>query len=128
MKNLLFRFLLFFVPFSVALYFLLYYFDSEIFKEYDFYFSPLSITCFLFISTTLIYSTIVYIHKVLPDKSGFAFLGFGMLKMFAAVIFLIPLIKSEMENKIPATLFFFVPYFIVLFVETMIVVRLINKE
>ncbi len=128
MKKVLYRFLFFFVPFFVGLYFLLNYFDKRIFSEQNFYYSPLSIVGFLFISTVLIYLTIVYIHKVLPDKSGFAFLGFGMLKMFAAVAFLIPLIQAEMENKIPAVLFFFLPYFIVLFVETMFTVRLINKK
>lgn len=128
MKNLVYRFLVFFVSFSVALYFLMKYADNEVFQQYDFYFSSWSIICFLFISTTLIYITVGYIHKVLPDKSGFAFLSFGMLKMFAAVIFLIPLIQAEMENKIPATLFFFIPYFIVLFIETLLVVRLINKK
>lgn len=128
MKKILYQFLMFFTLFCVVLYFLLKYVESKVFGEYDFYFSSLSIVCFLFISTTLIYITVAYIHKVLPDKSGFTFMGFGMLKMFAAVIFLIPLIKSEIGNKIPATLFFFIPYFVVLFIETLVVVRLINKK
>ncbi len=128
MRKVLYRFLVFFSLFCVALYFLLEYVNNKVFGQYDFYFSSLSIVCFLFISTTLIYITVGYIHKVLPDKSGFAFMGFGMLKMFAAVVFLIPLIQSEVENKIPATLFFFIPYFVVLFIETLVVVRLINKK
>lgn len=122
------KFLLFFVPFIAVLYLLLLYVDKQIFSELNFYYSPLAIIGFLFISTVLICLTVVYIHKILPDKSGFAFLGFGMLKMFASVVFLIPLIKSEMENKVPAVFFFFVPYFLVLFVETLFVVRLINKK
>lgn len=122
------KFLLFFVPFIAVLYLLLLYVDKQAFSELNFYYSPLAIIGFLFISTVLICLTVVYIHKILPDKSGFAFLGFGMLKMFASVVFLIPLIKSEMENKVPAVFFFFVPYFLVLFVETLFVVRLINKK
>lgn len=128
MKNSIVRFLVFFVPFVVTLYFLLYYFDKELFSEQDFFYSPFSVICFLFVSTLIIYATIDYINRVLPDKSGFAFLGFGMLKMFAAVIFLIPLIQSEVGDKIPAVFFFFVPYFMVLFIETFFVIRLINKK
>jgi len=128
MKKILCRFLLFFVPFSLLLYALLSYLDKQVFSEQDFYYSPLSIIGFLFVSTTLIYLAIVYIHKVFPDKSGFAFLALGMLKMFASVIFLVPLIQSETANKTPAVLFFFSTYFVVLFVETWFVIRLINKK
>lgn len=105
------------------------YFDNHLFVEQNIFYSPFSITCFLFFSTLIVYSVIYYLNKVLPDKAGFAFLGFGMLKMFAAIVFLIPLIQSEeVENKIPAVLFFFVPYFIVLFVETLFVVKMINRK
>lgn len=102
--------------------------SQQVFSQYDFYYSPLSIAVFLFVSTMVIFMTVNYIHKTFPDKSGFAFMALGMFKMFAAVIFLIPLIQSEIKDKIPATLFFFAAYFVVLAVETLFVVRLVSKN
>ncbi len=122
------KFLWFFIPFSALLFAIQYSVDNVLMPDTEFYYAPLTITLFLFLTTLFFYITLVYVHKIFPDKTGFAFLAFGMLKMFAAVVFLIPLIRSELENKIPATLFFFIFYFLYLFVETLFSVRLINKK
>lgn len=122
------QFLWFFIPFSVLLYLIQYALTNLLWTSLEFYYSPLAISLFLFFITLFFYVLLVYIHKIFPDKTGFAFLGFGMFKMFAAIVFLIPLIRSELENKVPATLFFFGSYFLYLFVDTLFSVRLINKK
>jgi hypothetical protein len=54
-------------------------------------------------------------------------MGTGVLKMMACVIFLIPMIQSDIVNRVPDVGAFFIPYFLFLLFETMVAVRLINK-
>jgi len=69
-----------------------------------------------------------YVEKKFPEKSGYVFMGFVILKMIATIVFLIPLFGWNAENKIAPAMYFFIPFFIVLFVETSFVVRLIGKK
>jgi len=124
----LYRFFVFFTLFFVGFYFLLNRLQNNISAQYNLYFSALSITCFLYISSSIVCITTYYVNKQFPDKTGFTFLGFSILKMLATIIFLMPFLRSEIENKTPTILHFFVLYFIVLFIETVYVVRLINKK
>jgi len=124
----LYRFFVFFTLFFVGLYFLLNYLQNNVFDQYELYYSAFSITSFLYISSTIVYLVTYYVNKKFSDKVGFAFLGFSILKMLATVIFLIPFLQSEIENKTPAIFYFFAPYFIVLFIETISSVWLIGKK
>jgi hypothetical protein len=67
------------------------------------------------------------IHNNFKDKTGFAFLAFSILKMLFAIVFLLPLITSELENKLPDIFSFFIPYFIFLGVETLFILNLIKR-
>jgi len=124
----LYRFFAFFTLFFIGFYFLLDYLQSNVFDQHDLYFSVFATTSFLYISSTIVCLTTLYVNKKFSDKVGFAFLGLSILKMLTTVIFLIPFLRSEIENKTPTILFFFVPYFIVLLVETIAVVRLIGEK
>jgi len=124
----LYRFFSFFTLFFVGFYFLLNYLQNNVFDKYDLYFSAFATTSFLYISTTIVCLTTFYVNKKFSDKVGFAFLGLSILKMLATVIFLIPFLRSEIEDKTPTVLYFFVPYLIVLLIETISVVRLIDKK
>jgi len=123
-----YRFLLFFTSFCAVLCLLLDYLKITILSEYDLFFSVLSISSFLYVSSTIIYLTMSYIEKKFPKKSGYVFMGFAILKMIATIVFLIPLLGRNAENKIAPAIYFFIPFFIVLFVETYFVVRLIGKK
>ncbi len=128
LKSPVVKFLLFFSLFCIALYVALRLLSQGVFSQYDLFYSPMAIVIFLYLSTIAIFMSVNFIHQNFPDKSGFAFMALGMLKMFAAVVFLIPLIQSEIEDKIPATLFFFGAYFVVLALETINIVRLVSKN
>ena len=56
------------------------------------------------------------------------FLALFLLKMVAAVVFLIPLIKMENVSKIPDFISFFIPYFIYLFLEIVLTLRLLKQS
>lgn len=128
MKSSLKNFLLFLIPFAIILLLIQYSITFYAFPELNFFYSPWAISLFLFLTTFSFYILLVYINAIFPDKTGFSYLGFGMLKMFMALLFLIPLIRSDLENKIPATLFFFVSYFLYIFIETLFSIRLLNKK
>jgi hypothetical protein len=55
-------------------------------------------------------------------------MGVSLLKMMAAVLFLIPQLQSDIKNQIPDVAAFFIPYFLYLFFETIFAIRLINKH
>ena len=55
-------------------------------------------------------------------------MGFSLFKMMAAIVFLIPLIQSDLESQIPDVSAFFIPYFLYLFFETLFAVRLLSKQ
>jgi len=100
---------------------------SKLLSEYSYYYPVYTIYLFLIVVTSLIVVTILAIHKNYNDKAGFAFLAFSVLKMLLAVIFLIPLITSDLTNKVPDILSFFIPYFLFLTLETVYILNLINK-
>ena len=48
--------------------------------------------------------------------------------LLAVVLFLLPLIQSNLDNKLPTLAAFFVPYFMFLIIETYFSVRLIHEN
>jgi hypothetical protein len=123
----LLNFLKFFLPFVLVLFGLQYFVTSEVFSSTFFYYSLESIYIFHVIITVAAHLFLLFVYKTLPDKAGFTFMGMGLLKMMACVVFLIPMIQSDTVNRIPDVGAFFIPYFVFLLFETVFAVRLINK-
>src|SRR5690606_16778723 len=96
--------------------------------SYIFYYPTWTIYVFLFLITLLILSILYYVSKVFPKYVGFAFMGFILFKMIAAVVFLIPLIKMQNVSKIPDFTAFFAPYFIYLFLEIMLSLQFLKQS
>ena len=117
----------FLVPFALVLFGVQYYTTAQLFSNTIFYYSVWSIYLFHFISTLISYLFLLFVHKNFPDKAGFTFMGSGVIKMMACVVFLLPMIQSDLENRIPDVGAFFIPYFMFLLLETIFAVRLINK-
>lgn len=92
-------------------------------------FIPLQNIYFFNYSLSLVVLLILYyIHNKFNDKVGYAFLALGILKMMVSIYFLMPLIESDFSNKIPDTLNFFFCYFVFLIIESIILVKLLNKK
>ncbi|MCM5662387.1 DUF6168 family protein [Galbibacter mesophilus] len=126
MKKQLLSFISVLVPLSLLLFAAQYYTQSIFYSETEFFYSVVSIYAFHFTITLILYLAILSIHNILPDKTGFAFLGFSGLKMLAAIVFLIPLFQADLLNPIPSVFSFFIPYFVYLFLEALFVIKLLK--
>lgn len=115
-------------PITLILYFVQYFSISVFFENTSFFYSTWSIYVFHLALTLISYGFLLFVNKTFADKTGFAFMGFSLLKMLAAIVFLIPLLQSDVVSKIPDVSAFFIPYFLFLFTETFFAVRLLNKE
>lgn len=127
MKEKTLGFLKYLLPVSIVLFAVQYVLVNMVLKL-DLYYPTWAIYVFHLTATLIIYAVLVWINENFKDKTGFAFMGFGMLKMMAAVVFLLPLILSKAPHTFANLVAFFVPYFLFLLLETIFAVRLINAE
>lgn len=127
MKSKLTPFLKSFVPFSILLLGIQFAVVNYL-LEVKFYYSTFAIYCFHILATFLIYLFLVFVHKSFSDKTGFAFMACSLLKMMAAVLFLLPMMLNDAENPFQDLMAFFIPYFLFLIFETFYAVKLINTK
>jgi len=128
MKRQITRFIIPFVIFSLVLYLLHFFLLQFILPEVTFYYSLLSIYLFHVLATFVIYLFLVYIHFNFIDYTGYAFMGASLIKMMAAIVFLLPMLLNRTEDTFQNILSFFIPYFLFLFFETFFAIRLINNK
>jgi hypothetical protein len=106
-----YRFLITILPISIVLFFLQYYITKLFFINISFFYSTWSIYVFHLTLTLLSYGFLLFVSRTFADKTGFAFMGFSLLKMLGAIVFLFPLIQSEILSKIPDVGAFLFPIF-----------------
>ena len=95
--------------------------------DYNYIINIPSIYIFHFIVSLIIGFAVVTVAKVDFDKVGFAFMALSVLKILAAVLFLLPVIKSDEKELIPDVINFFVPYFIYLLLEIWVGLKFISS-
>lgn len=127
MKQKLSNFLKVFIPFSVALFFIQFAISRYV-LEVDLYYATHAIYIFHIVATFLIYIFLLYVNHNFSDKTGFAFMACSLLKMMAAVLFLIPMMLSDDAKPINDIFAFFIPYFLFLIFETFYAIKLINTK
>jgi len=125
MKLSILNFLKRFIPFSIILFFLHFLIIGK-FSNYSFFYTIYAIHLFQIITTALVCFIIIYINEKLPEKTGFAFMALSILKMLAAILFLIPLIRLDKDQKLPDIITFFITYFAFLFFELTFIVKLLS--
>ena len=104
--------------------YLLYYFATDI----SFFFPLWHIYLFHFIITALIFTAINYKY-VKENTNIFDVFMMGTLsKMIITIIFLLPLLLSDFEEKKPDVINFFIPYFLFLAFEVYSLTALLNKK
>ncbi|CAD0006531.1 hypothetical protein [Flavobacterium chungangense] len=121
-------FIKYFVPFSIVLFASQYLVMQSLSSQFNFFYSAWSIYMFNVVATFAVYLLLIYVNKTFPTYTGFTFLGASLFRMMAAVLFLIPFIKSDVKNPITDVSSFFIPYFLFLLFETYFTIRLINKS
>jgi len=93
------------------------------------YIIPLwQIYVFHFVVTTLVYTIINFQYSKGKTEIFNLFLGFTLLKMILAIVFLLPVILSDMEKKQPDVFNFFIPYFLYLFFEVYSLTSFLQKN
>lgn len=128
MKNESFKLILQLVVISGILFGLQWFLIASLMNETIFYIEAIKIYIFHFFTTLIIVLTLIKIKRIMPDKIGFTFMGFSILKMAASILFLFPLTEASCLDPIPDVLAFFIPYFIFLFYETFYLVSLLNND
>lgn len=128
MKQHLLNFLLRFIPFTIILSSLHYVLSISVFDTTEFYYSVFAIYAFHVLATFIIYVCLLLVFRSSRDKTGFAFMGGSLLKMLAAVLFLLPIMLNGSANPFENILAFFIPYFLYLIFETIYAVKLINSK
>ena len=103
--------------------YLLSYFADEIM----FFFPVWHIYVFHFVITGLFYTIINYKFSIGKTQVFNLFMGMTLLKMILAILFLLPLLLSDFQNKQPDVFNFFIPYFMYLFFEVYALTKFLQK-
>ncbi|WP_179344660.1 hypothetical protein [Winogradskyella ursingii] len=111
------------VVFGIHAY-LLHYFAQDV----DFFFPIWQVYVFHFVVTLLFYSVINYRYSSGKKEVFNLFMVLTFVKMIFAILFLLPLLLSDFENKQPDVFNFFIPYFLYLFFEVFALTRFLQKS
>ncbi|WP_299393568.1 hypothetical protein [uncultured Gelidibacter sp.] len=121
------NFLLLITVLSLVLYgihsYLLSYFGTEL----KLFFPVWQIYVFHFAVTTLLYTVVNYKFSTGKTDVFILFMGSTFVKMFLAILFLLPIILSDFEKKQPDIFNFFIPYFLYLAFEVYTITRFLQK-
>jgi hypothetical protein len=121
-------FLLQLIGMSVLLFAVHSYFFHHFVKEVNLFFPLWQIYTFHLIVALAIYTIINYkFHKGKKDIFNL-FLVMTLFKMVLAILFLLPLILSDVENKKPDVFNFFITYFVYLFFEVFAISKFLQKS
>ena len=104
-----------------------FYLFNSLFAGTLIFFGLWQIYAFHFVTVLLIYSVINYKYSHGKTAIFNYFMVATLLKMALALVFLLPLILSDLPNKLPDAINFFIPYFLFLAFEVYGVVFLLNK-
>lgn len=74
----------------------------------------------------MVFIVVFFVNKKRPTYTGYAFLGGTILQILICIVFLIPLIFSQIENEIPDILSFFLPFFVCLTSEVFFSIKILN--
>ncbi len=83
---------------------------------------------FHFTVTTLLYSVINLQYSRGKTEIFNLFMGFTFLKMILVIVFLLPVLLSDIEKKQPDIFNFFIPYFFYLFFEVYSITRFLQNK
>ncbi len=103
--------------------YLLHHFAGDI----NFFFPVWQIYVFHCIVTLIIYSSINYRFSNGKKDIFNLFMLLTFLKMVLAIVFLLPLLLSDFQNKQPDVFNFFIPYFLYLFFEVYALTKFLQK-
>ncbi|RPD93415.1 hypothetical protein EGM88_13005 [Aureibaculum marinum] len=120
-------FLITLVSFALIL-FAIHSYIAHYFVNVTFFFPIWQIYAFHCFVTFIVYSIINYKHSQGKSEIFNIFLVSTLLKMIIALLFLLPLLLSDIENKKPDVFNFFIPYFCFLAFEVYCITSLLKEK
>ncbi|TDY13616.1 hypothetical protein [Meridianimaribacter flavus] len=115
------------IIFTLVLFGLHSYLLSYLATDISFFFPVWQIYVFHFVITTLLYTVINYKYSSGKTEVFNVFMMSTFLKMILAIVFLLPLLLSDKENRQPDVFNFFIPYFLYLFFEVFSLTKFLQK-
>ena len=96
-------------------------------EDVAFFFPVWHIYAFHVLVTALFYTIINYRFSTGKTNVFNVFMILTFLKMIFAILFLLPVLLSDFENKQPDVFNFFIPYFMYLFFEVYALTKFLQK-
>lgn len=116
------------VSMSLLIFGVHFYLLSYLATDISLFFPLWQIYLFHFVVTTILYTIINYQFSKGKTDIFNTFMVITFLKMTLSILFLLPLLLSDFENKQPDVFNFFIPYFIYLFFEVYSVTQFLQKK
>jgi hypothetical protein len=120
-------FLLQLIGITIVLYAVHSYLVYHFAKDISLFFPLWQIYTFHLVITLIVYSVINYRYASGKKDIFNLFMVMTFLKMAFSILFLLPLILSDFENKQPDVFNFFIPYFLFLFFEVFALTKFLQK-
>lgn len=86
------------------------------------------INFFITLLTVVVLNSLIIIKTKFPDKVGFGYLAFVLIKMILSIVFLFPFLKEKPNNLKVIVLSFFIIFFCHLFFEAYSVVKWLKHD
>ncbi len=122
------KFLIQLAIFAVVLYAIQTYVIYRSFPNTEFYFETWEIYGFQFITVAALIYFLNRVNNSKPKNVLSAYLILSMLKMGAALLFLLPLFLDKTISAKPSVFSFFIAFFLFLFLETKILLKILNPK
>ncbi|PHR73171.1 MAG: hypothetical protein COA67_03115 [Lutibacter sp.] len=113
--------------FTIILYCLHKYFQHFFFKDVELYHPIYTIYLFLFLSLVGLFYFIIKAAIEKPDTIFTTFAVGSLMKSAIAVLFFLPLFFKETPNLDYTVFNFFIPYFLFLFFEIYLIIKLFKR-
>lgn len=123
-----FKFIAILCAISVILIGIHYYIYAYFINQIEFKLPLWTVYTFHFVVVLIVYSVINYKYASGKTEIFNTFMVLTFLKMILAVLFLLPVLLSETENKAADVLNFFIPYFIYLGLEVWTVTNFLREN
>jgi hypothetical protein len=116
------------IVFSLILFGIHSYLVSYLTTDIALFFPLWQIYMFHFVITSILYTIINYKYSNGKTDIFNTFMVITFLKMTVSILFLLPLLLYDFENKQPDVFNFFIPYFLYLFFEVYSVTQFLQKK
>lgn len=122
------KFLILLAVITIILFSIQYFIITNYLSAVAFYFKTWQIYLFHFVTVAALIFFLLHRSKIKPESIFNTFVVLSGLKMLSVIVFLSPLLFSEVASSKQTVIAFFIPYFIYLFFELWFSLQLLNGK